>query len=442
MPPERSGPNSSTTAQIGSLTPDPVTVTVAGPNQGLAWVKTQAEKMKDDCPQFYVMINKTPIPIKTVDDLRNMKSGNTYRLESDLDLSGIEWRPDFYEFTVFLFGGGHTISGMNASGKFYAGLFLSLTCGAVTDLKMVNPVATATSDVSNGSAGPIFGLGTSSLLSNVSVLSPNIKGSFGGGIGGRCVKVALNNIKVAGGVVEASYAGGICGESDGSGVTHASSAATIKGNMAGGAFGIGHAAGLRSDKPTKYDVAPVSVQHFLNSGAIEGAYIGGIIGFIAEKRYEPGCQTEKWEVFNDVANYGVLSPKITGTIVVTAAGGIVGYIENSNPQHSVSIERFFFRGDLSTGPSNVIGVVSQRMYADHLTQIYPFALTCRNGSWTAGAAGSGARTWFNTSCAPNVGPISAAAAVVASSFSGFDFGTVWQIDPILGGPAPQGPFGF
>ena len=226
-------------------------------------------------------VNLKPISITNASEfsyLSNCIAQEVFVLESDIDMSGVEWTP--INFAATLDGAGHKIKNLTlSSNSGDLGFFLTLT-GTVKNLKFENVSVESTSDtlVRVGTACAI--LGANGLLQKVEVLSGSVRGVFAdiGGI------VGIINGK---GVVEGckNYAS----------VT--ATATTADTGTTGGIVGhVSNTDGL--------------VRDCENRGTVQGVYrVGGVIGSV---------NMNGTRAFNNLVNYA----SVTGS--ADYVGGVIG----------------------------------------------------------------------------------------------------------------------
>ncbi len=117
------------------------------------------------------------------ENYRNNTNRENFTLQTDIDLTGVDWVPiDFNQGNTFD-GGGHTISGLKVTqeGSAYgdAGLFSSVTgSSTIKNLHVSGTVDVPGSDYAGGIAGFV----TFSTIENVSFTGAVTEGNYRGGI--------------------------------------------------------------------------------------------------------------------------------------------------------------------------------------------------------------------------------------------------------------------
>jgi|GEM_PF-3010952 len=206
-----------------------------------------------------ILLNSAEIiSITTAQQLQNMQSGYSYRLDSDLDMSSVIWSP-IDTFSGEFDGNGHTISNLTIIGTYtdasiYVGLFGTIRYAVIKDLNLVqiSYVITIKTDTSNGYYGRVGGLAgyiENSKITNVMVsgdisLDNRSNGeAFVGLITGYLNMSSLERVYTNGNLNSSQYVGGIVGYSDQSKISdsYASTSFTsTKNSYAGGLLGYGY----------------------------------------------------------------------------------------------------------------------------------------------------------------------------------------------------------
>ena len=230
--------------------------------------------------------------VTTADGLMNVaelvnggKTDINITLDTDLDLTGIDWTPicpdNNKAYTGTFDGGNHTITGLTVTGSDrYAGLF-----GRI------------------GSGGTVKNV----VLEGVQITSDNSLG-YAGGVAGDGFGCNIENCSVSGSVSSNNIAGGVVGYQSSGSITGCSSSATVKGmERAGGVAGT-----TNGGVPLTacYATGDVTVE---NDGT-SNAWAGGIVGINGGNSTLTACYAA-----------GNVSGSGSGTIHV---GGAVG--ENYN----------------------------------------------------------------------------------------------------------------
>ena len=292
----------------------------------------------------------------------NTFEGKTIVLNKDIDLSGLEWTPmgsyDYNGTKAFrgtLDGAGHTISGLNASGKNYVGFIGCAYNAEIKNLTLEGSVSGV--NYVGGFAGYITGTSFTDCVNNVSVTSTGYQvGGFAG------VSSALSKTKtsaftrcVNNGAITStdtahtgtnSYAvGGIIGCISGANVPVSycknTGAITASTQSVGGVVGaVSFASGSGSPR----------VEYCFNTGTVSNGctngYTGGVVG----------------NIYGGYAKTSVLGCLNLGSVVCTAddsagyVGGVIGY--NTSSYTSVS-RSFYYYATASLGLGNKEDVEDQ-----------------------------------------------------------------------------------
>ena len=132
-------------------------------------------------------------------------------LVNDIDMRGVEWVPIGTEDNPFIGtfdGDGHTISGLNYSGK-YAGLFGHVNNGTISNIKL------ADSSFENGTvSGGICAVNNGGTIENCAVDNVAVSGGTAGGICGQN-SGTITDCFFSGNVSSDGKSGGICGSNSG-----------------------------------------------------------------------------------------------------------------------------------------------------------------------------------------------------------------------------------
>lgn len=159
------------------------------------------------------------VHIKTADDLVSLaqsctldtwSQGVTVELDADISLDGVDFTP-IPSFGGYFYGNGHTISGLNISGKYSrAGLFAEIQEGG--SVKNLNVSGTVNTSGSSEAAGGIAGVNAGMISS--CTFTGNVSGSVNvGAIAGQNTLVGtIRNCTATGAVYGSRMTGGIAGQ--------------------------------------------------------------------------------------------------------------------------------------------------------------------------------------------------------------------------------------
>ncbi|MFZ9446390.1 MAG: SwmB domain-containing protein, partial [Ilumatobacteraceae bacterium] len=425
----------------------------------------------------------------------------SYLLTANINCNGVSITPMQNGFTYFsgvLDGGSKTISNVSLTcASAICGLFSRLAGATVKDLTLASFTVSSTYDNVGALAGYSSGTVT---LTNLAVSGVNVSGANTvAGVISTCGVCIINDVHVSGSVTASGdYAAGIVANLGGntahaSVVNDSSSSVTVSGgSFVGGLIGY--------EYRSSYD-ATVGVfnSNFTGSATSSGANkygAGGIAGYtwniaVADS-WSSGSVTGVDDVGGITGNSrsssritrSWTSGSITSTTVSCSAGagGIAGSTENSGSvsesysvasitavcrsggvvgNGSASISNSFFRGSLtrSSGTDASFGGVTGRgngsitnsyaattnayAYGSGLAGDIQYSPTCTSAYWDTSTSG---RT--TTYCAAGATGKTTSEMTTQATFSGWDFSTIWNIDPSknsgypflrsVGGPASDG----
>lgn len=274
------------------------------------------------------------IQINSVDDLQNIELNKSYILESDLDLTGIEWKPIGNIETPYLGifdGNGHTISNMSITNKNYDfnGLF-GYVQGTIKNLNVANFNITYTTNFLTY-AGGISGYIIGDVLNNQASGTINIINTAGNTFAGLLAGLSqayidstttVDNFKtniLDGNIVSGdisvnptgyAFVGGLCGMVYNSEVLNNQASGTI--NVSGG------------DDP-------------IYIGGLLGRYYGGIlIGF------ENQVDSTDIHIQNNITNEDITVIKGDNGASI---GGFIGYTQYGIFESNASLSNITASGD-------------------------------------------------------------------------------------------------
>jgi len=127
-------------------------------------IEPKTKQVSGITDHIVLLTSQEAISITTIQELQNIQSGYSYRLDSDLDMTNVAWIP-IENFSGELDGNGHTISNLTMIGTYtdqsiYAGLFRTINEAVIRDLNLVqiSYIITIKTDTNNGYAGSVGGL--------------------------------------------------------------------------------------------------------------------------------------------------------------------------------------------------------------------------------------------------------------------------------------------
>jgi len=344
-----------------------------------------------------------------LDNVRNNPTGN-YLLIADIDLSAYSsWTSIGVasSFDGVFNGNGHIIRNLEITGTnsddYSYGLFGTVGGGisslGVTDLNIT--VARSLND--SFCVGGLTGFNSGQITNCYATGSVTVNGSNGGG--------------------ELSY-GGLVGNNVG-GITNCNTSISVTVNMNGWSY-VGGLTGFNSGQITYcYARGPVVVN--------ESMFVGGLTGYeymgILRNCYATGSVTVTTNttessyvggLAGSISN-GVTDCYATGAVKVTAngsgdvyVGGFTGFC--SGPKNCYATGLVTVTGP---GPLHIGGFMGPNNFAD--------ATNCFFDTTTTGISGS---------TIPGVYPVSDTAMKLQPTFTGWDFSTVWSIDPLVNNGYP------
>lgn len=299
--------------------------------------------------------------IASVEDLKSIETIGSYRLDADIDLSGIEWTP-IAEFGGTIEGQGHEIRNMTITSSDAKNIgFVGQLSGAINNVTFINVnIDVSTREANVG--GVIGSLVEGGWMENVRVsgsVKANRSATCGGLIGNldsaTVRKSFAENIEVVG----KTNVGGKYGKARG--ITfggYSANGVTVSGETnVGGIVGYVEYVGDMSDLKNTGNISGEScvggifgycnysvdatVSSFINEGKItcSGDYAGGIIG-----RVKAGTYSKiKIENLNNTGD-------VSGNAYV---GGLFGYCENE-----YELDKYYMTLTNSKSSSNVSGTWS------------------------------------------------------------------------------------
>lgn len=434
------------------------------------------------------VVQKTEVPedyvgIYTAEDLDNIRNDlkSNYILMEDIDLSGRQWEPiagrldetrfDVYSFTGTLDGNGHIISNVNVKvsvdDSAYGGLFGSVVEGTVKNLGVRNVSLVGTFDMPDDNtwtSGVRFGgITARSDLSEiwncwtsvfvdmdvnttgVSGKNTDVGGVVGVGRGGtiECciasgeIAVSINNVNDIGNVDADMSVGGIAGVSGPidqcANYCNITSQVNVKatydeewhkdgssgGASVGGVVGVGW--GVTRSCNYGWIDSSADVRNEFGDGCLE-QYIGGIIGVSHDGDYDGSVPLDSFNA-GDIRVNSVTS-NINNQIRV---GGLVGIGGETAEMDGCAFFRGYNIGDVTSHTegaraesvhyvSPIVGQVNTILDSnDDFVANIPEAYHLASAMVKGGKRGD--------SCTE----LSASAMQQQSSFTGWDFDTVWQM---------------
>ncbi|KHD37442.1 hypothetical protein NL50_04505 [Clostridium acetobutylicum] len=263
-----------------------------------------------------------PYIISTVQQLENINYNLAadYKLENDIDLSGVNWTPlgnNNVPFTGILDGNGHAIKNlsMNRLGLELNGLFGSISSATIKNLTLSNINMIGGKHV-GAIAGNVTGTSTIDNCSSDGVIETSINGtadSYIGGLVGQGNKLNISNSNSSV-VITASGSriGGLVGELTGN-ITNSYVSGNItskSGDYTGGIAGV-----LVGDLTESYTTNNISSQ---------GNYVGGLTGYSSGK-------------INQCYAAGNVTATGDGKIAGNNVGGLSGNADSSTIQDSFNL---------------------------------------------------------------------------------------------------------
>ena len=371
-------------------------------------------------PAGYVGIST---PQQLLNNIRNDLSGN-YILMGNIDLSGWgNWEPigsADNPFTGAFDGNGYVVKNMtieidNADFGICVGLFGWVYGGTIKNVGMVNSHVSFSSPSSSSPfspfAGGIAGYNNSGSISNcynsgnIFSSASSYCSSYAGGIAGYN-SGSISNCHNSGNIFSSTtsswffpYAGGIAGENWGS-ISNCNSTGNISASSAAYSSSNSYAGGIAGENRG-------SISNCYNTGNIYsdtltgvGAFAGGIVG-------------RGGGIINNCYNTGSVSASSTET-APPYAGGIAGHNwDNISNCYNTGIVSAF--SSASPPRAAYAGGIAGRIEYD----------TSSNNCYYLNIIDKGIGEGINDSTVA----CTAAEMRQASTFVGFDFNTVWAIDP-------------
>ncbi len=362
--------------------------------------------------------------IRNASDLRSMVSGQHYELVNDIELSG-PWEP-LGEMSIILRGNGYTISGLDSYKDNLAGLFESITCSYVDNIKFASPRIRYANDETTRcdyGAGTLAASVTESILKNISVENGTIIGGrCGGGMLANNVHCSsLSDIKTSGAISNSFYGnvgsmGGIFGSMSGCSDT-IETKSIVQNSSSSVELQVKHAqAGVIGGIAQGVIIRNVVSEGLISNGTSPSTY-GGMIGLAHCKMIEnaqlviqdslvlsrleltgrmggivsayEGCAEENLVIKNTINALTIVDPHQRDFKI----GGVLGMIYPgfNESQYPIRIDNVFF--------------TAHPKMSD--------AIMAQNGSPII--TGTGPRT------------ITPAEALIGSTYTGFDFVNTWKM---------------
>lgn len=358
-----------------------------------------------------------PHPIRTVDEFMAIgsKPNVNYRLENDLDFTGINYTPRGtlynYPYSIMLDGNGYKIINLtvNTSGE-VGGLFGILKNSEIRNLTLENP-----NIVSKNYAGALVGCMRGGIIENCHVSGGSVRGEsrVGGLVGmteaeGLIIKDCTTDTSVS----ASGSVGGLIGKGQASidGCLVKGATTATKDGVAGGLIGW-------------YTSSGQSITGSRVLGSVKGnAYVGGLVGYdqsvgtsISECSTEGALDNSSHSTGGligsllgsglDISNC-YSTAQIKGTEYV---GGLIGAIRSSKP---VSISNSYFAGTIKgTHSGTTNGITGGNAVATNAVTV-------------SGCYFDSQKTGLSK---PAANALTTAKMKSIKSFPGWDFDTVWSI---------------
>ena len=430
----------------------------------------------------------------------------SYLLTANINCTGVSITPMKNGSTYFsgvLDGGNKTISNLSVTCAVTGcGLFFKVTSGTVRDLTIASSTLSSSAGYAGLLAGYLGDTTNTATVSNVAVTSANVSGTTNlGGLTGECMSCTLTDVSMSGSVTGTNYVGGFAGSmgtysaSYTLKLTRAANTATVSGvDYVGGLVG----AFSRSAYSVTHGVFQSS-----NSGSVTGSghSVGGLVGHSSgtSGAIEVATSNSNAAVSGDERVGGIIgwsrgsgdrifqswtSGSVTSSVVLcsSGAGGIAGASDYGDIIESYStasmsgpcrvggivgnnsyalVSDVFFRGSLtrtSGSDASFAGVqgrgngsitnsyaatTNAYAYGSGLAGDIQYSPTCTSAYWDTSTSG---RT--TTYCAAGATGKTTSEMKTQATFSGWDFSTIWNIDPSknsgypflrsVGGPASDG----
>lgn len=353
----------------------------------LEFPKTISELSDEEMPLFTEVhftggngVENDPFIISTIDDLHEIKTVTEggvvayYKLENDIDLSGIPWTPIGNSDTPFsghLDGNGHAILNLAIEGTdIRTGLFGTAKDATVDNLTIQNASVHGPSIV-----GTLFGQGFSSTVSNITLKNCSVEGgSFIGGLAGAFTASTVSGCSSDGYVLShGSNTGGIVGFFDGT-IENAIFTGTVEGedctagiigNLYGDAYSCTNTGSITGTKTIggiagqlSYTGSSHSIQRCLNTGDLQGTdEVGGIAAYaLCSGDYPQGAtlvsvaNTGSIHASNNYAG-GIIADMACSTFLVTAYN--IGDVSADNATCGGLVGRYNFSNRYISGMSGV-----------------------------------------------------------------------------------------
>jgi Putative flagellar system-associated repeat len=430
----------------------------------------------------------------------------SYLVTANINCNGVTITPmknGSTYFTGVLDGGNKTLSNLGVTcAAAGCGLFYKVTSGTVRDLTIAGSTLTTSAGYAGLLAGYLGDTTNTATVSNVAVSSANVTGTTNlGGLTGECMSCVLTDVSLSGSITGTNYVGGFAGSmgtysaSYTLRLTRAANAATIAGvDYVGGLVG--------AFSRSAYSVTN-GVFQSSNSGTVTGSgqSVGGLVGHasgtsgaieIANSYSDATVSAAEraggiigWSRGNSDRIYQSWSSgSVTSSVVLcsSGAGGIVGASDYGDIIESYStasmsgpcrvggivgnngyglVSDVFFRGSLtrtSGTDASFAGVqgrgngsitnsyaatTNSYAYGSGLSGDNQYQPACTSAYWDTSTSGRN-----TTYCAAGATGKTTAQLKTQATFSGWDFSTIWNIDPSVnsgypylrnvGGPSSDG----
>jgi hypothetical protein len=359
-----------------------------------------------------------------------------YHLTADIDLSGKEWKPisvgsrlvigwqdTYLPFTGTFDGQGHVIRNLKITDKSirYVGLFGGVEGATIKNTGMEDTII----DAGDSMVGAICGSGTA-LIDNC-YNTGSVSSEFeSGGISGEGSSSNISNCYNTGKISGVGWTGGICG--DAFVVTNSFNTGNIIGGISGGISGEGSVSYCYNTGTvigySPYDSMITAggicaesgdISFCYNVGNVYGPFAGGIVGNHYGGKIS-NCYNRGNIYSNSSASYD------------SRAGGIFGLINfpvtviNTYNTGSVSAAAAYSIKDSTAG-----GIGGSTSFAEFINCYWNIDSTQKiSGSSAAQKKGLGGGNSANTTK-----PLTTDEMKQRLSFGGFDFNSVWAIDPAI-----------
>ena len=416
-------------------------------------------------------VGSTPISTRAqLEAIRN-NLGGKYHLAANIDLSGTSWAPigdkDNYFIGVFD-GQGYVIRNLTVGGDYaYAGLFGYAIGATIKNVGLEDAsvsITTARDSTVGGLCGYNFGMINNCYFSGLisyTGSSSSLKSWIGSICGNNSNNGIISNSYNMGIISSSGYgdlcAGGICGFNSGDGnINNTFNTGTVS-SVSSSYFGYAYAGGIcgkNSDAASinnSYSTGTINAEHaggicgFSDSnGSINNCNNGGAINGNRAPSYSGGICGKNKSIIDNCRNTGIVSDNNQMSYFPSATGGICGNSENI-------INDCYNIGAISGGGNigGICGDSSSNIRRSYNIGSVSNGIANRTGGIAGGITGIANNCYWNTdspqivSSVPlllidkrgtgsdpdNTTPLSSEAMKQQSSFAGFDFTTIWAIDP-------------